>query len=218
MPTRSTVIAAVVVITLGLNLSLGYFAFAELPDYLFSASFKVTSLYPGDSDTFKVTLASLRNFDSQVTLRAAEIPDGVEVTFDANVTRLTSEENVTLTVNVKVDPEAPAGLVDLVIEANGGGLIHTVTAPLNIIGTGSITVIIENFWYYPDNLTIRKGSEVIWVNRDLVGHTATADAGAFDTNLLRQNQQYTVVFDEVGGYSYFCIPHPHMVGVVRVVD
>ncbi|MFQ6134870.1 MAG: plastocyanin/azurin family copper-binding protein [Nitrososphaerales archaeon] len=218
MPTKNFVIVAVVVITLGFNVSLGYMAFTEPPNYLITATPEITSLYQGDSVTFKVTLASLRNFDSQVTLRAAEIPEGVEVTFDKNVTQLTSEENVTFTVNVKVDPEAPAGLYDLVVEANSGGLIHTATEQLNIIGTGSIVVIIKDFWYYPDNLTIRKGSEVTWVNRDLTGHTATADNGEFDTDLLRQNQRYTVVFDQVGKHPYYCVPHPQMVGVVRVVE
>ncbi len=215
---RNRIIFSIVLSTLMLNVTLGYLAFAEAPDYSIIASPEITSLYQGDSITFKVTLASLRNFDSKVTLRAAEIPEGVTVTFDENVTRLTSEENVTITANIEVDPEAAAGLYELVIEANSDGLIHKAIEQLNIIGTDRIIVIIKDFWYFPDNLTIRQGSEVTWVNLDLTGHTATADNGEFDTDLLRQNQRYSMVFDQVGKFPYFCVPHPQMVGVVRVVE
>ncbi len=206
------------IIILFINVSLGYYAFAEPPDYLISATPSITTLYQGDSATFKIELASLRNFDAQVTLRVEENLKGVQVSFENNVTRLTSDENVTLAVNVKVDPDASAGLYDLVIEANSGGLIHKTIEQLNIIGIGRIIVTIKEFWYYPQNLSIRKGSEVTWVNLDLTGHTATADDREFNTDLLQQNQRATIVFDEVGKYPYYCIPHPQMVGVVRVVD
>lgn len=209
---------AVVAVMLGLNVSLGYIAFTEPPNYLITAAPEIISVYQGDSSAFNVVLASLRGFDSQVRMRAVKVPEGVEVAFDSDVAQLTGEENVTLTVSVKVDADAPAGLYDLVIEANSDGLIHTATEELNIIGTGSVLVIIKDFWFHPSNLTIRKGTEVTWVNQDLTGHTATADNGEFDSKILRQNQRFSMIFDVEGKHPYYCTPHPQMTGVVRVVE
>lgn len=203
---------------LALNIVFGYLSFAEPPDFTVNILPSFVSLDPGEAATFDITLSSIRGFESQVTLRVAELPKGVSATFDTNVTRLAGEENVTLTVAVKVDGSASAGLRDLVIEGNGGGIVHKATGAINIIGVGRVVVIIKNFWYYPDNVTIRKGTKVTWVNEDQVGHTATADNGDFNTELLRSNQRATVLFDKVGDNPYFCIPHPQMVGVVRVIE
>jgi plastocyanin len=208
----------IVISILILNLTLGFYAFAEPPDYTLSLDPPITSLYQGENITFEIILSSLRNFDSQVSIRAEEIPEGVTVDFENNVTRLTETENISITANVKVNTDAPAGLHEIIIEANGAGLIHKISKQLDIIGVGNIIVIIKDFWYFPDNLTIRKGSDVTWINQDLTGHTATADDGEFDTDLLRQNMQSTIKFDNTGKYPYFCIPHPQMVASVKVVD
>lgn len=214
---KNQIIGSIVAFFLAVNIVFGYLSFAEPPDFNVNVLPSFVSLDPGEATTFDMTLSSIRGFESQVTLRVAELPEGVSATFDTNVTRLTSEENVTLTVTVKVDESASAGLRDLVIEANGDGIVHKATSAINIIGVGRVVVIIRDFWYYPDNVTVRKGTEVTWVNEDQVGHTATADNGDFNTELLRNNQQATVMFDKVGDNPYYCIPHPQMVGVVRVI-
>lgn len=202
-----------------LNISVGYLAFAEPPDYFFEESEEVHSVYQGDSITYDFSLASLRNFESNIALSVKEAPEGIDVLLDNENVFLSSDENLTLSLTVNIKPDAPAGLYDIVIEANGDGLIHSITPKINIIGTGKIIVIIKDFWYYPENLTIREGSEVVWINQDLTGHTATADNGEFDTGLLQQNQRSSsVIFEKSGKYPYYCIPHPQMVGSIRVVE
>ena len=216
---KNSVILVIVVIFLGLNISIGYLAFAEPPDYLISATPDIISVYQGNSSSFNLNLTSLREFDSKIVVGVKEAPEGVDILVESIEAQLSSEENLILNVNVKVDSEAPAGLSDIVIEANGGGLVHTVALRLNIIGTGQIIVIIQDFLYFPNNLTVRAGSEIIWINKDLVGHTATADNGEFDTELLQQNQaSLSIVLDKVGVYPWFCVPHPQMVGAVRVIE
>jgi|TARA_B100001964_G_C14206778_1_gene588528 plastocyanin len=216
---KDYVIFAVVAIFLGLNISIGYLAFAEAPDYIITVNDNVNSVYQGASFSYDLTLTSLREFESKMTMRIKDAPEGVDIFVENENAQLSSGEDLVLKVNVKVDSEAPAGLYDIVIEANGNGLVHTATSQLNIIGTGQIIIIIKDFWYYPNNLTIKAGSEVIWVNQDFVGHTATADNGEFDTNLLQQNQvSMAIVFDKVGVFPWFCVPHPQMVGAVRVVE
>jgi hypothetical protein len=216
---KTPVIFIVVIVFLGLNILIGYLAFAEPPDYLINATPESISVYQGNSSSFNLNLTSLRDFESKIMVGIKEAPDGVEISMENDKVQLSNEKNLILKMNVKVDSKAPAGLYDIVIEANGNGLLHSVDLKLNIIGTGQIIVIIQDFWYFPNNLTVRTGSEIIWINRDLVGHTATADNGEFDTNMLQQNQaSLSIVFDKVGVYPWFCVPHPQMVGAVKVIE
>ena len=216
---KNAVILAVIVIFIGLNISIGYIAFAAEPDYIISMVPNVNSVYRGNSLSYDLTLTSIRDFESKIDVKVNDVPEGVDVVVESKGAMLSSEEDLIFKVNVKVDSEAPAGLYDIVIEANGNGLVRSATSQLNIIGTDQIIVIIEDFWYFPNNLTIRAGSEVIWVNKDFAAHTATANNGEFDTKLLQQNQvSLAIVFDKVGIYPWFCVPHPQMVGAVKVVE
>ena len=216
---KNAVILAVIVIFIGLNISIGYIAFAAEPDYIISMVPNVNSVYRGNSLSYDLTLTSIRDFESKIDVKVNDVPEGVDVVVESKGAMLSSEEDLIFKVNVKVDSAAPAGLYDIVIEANGNGLVRSATSQLNIIGTDQIIVVIEDFWYFPNNLTIRAGSEVIWVNKDFAAHTATANNGEFDTKLLQQNQvSLAIVFDKVGIYPWFCVPHPQMVGAVKVVE
>ncbi len=218
MHVSNTLILAVVAVMLGLNIFVGYMAFTEPPDYLAKFAPDTLSVYQGDSGSFDVDLSSLRGFTSQVRVRVTEAPEGVNITFDNNVTQLASSENTSLKANFKVAGDAPAGLYDIVVEANGGGLVHKTTGKINIIGTGRVIVNIQNFWFYPTNLTLRKGTNVTWINKDPTGHTSTADDRTWDSKMLLQNQEYTFEFNELGTYQYYCIPHPQMIAQIKVVE
>ena len=216
---KNPIIFVVVIIFIGLNISMGYLAFAEPPDYIISATPQIISVNQGNSSSFSLNLTSQREFESRIKIGIKEAPEGVDISVENGKGQLSSEASLILKINVNVSSEASAGLYDIVIEANGGGLVHSVTSKIDIIGTGQITVIIEDFWYYPNNLTVRAGSEIIWINKDLAGHTATADDGTFDTELLQHNQvSKPIVFNKIGAHPWYCIPHPQMVGAVKVIE
>jgi plastocyanin len=79
-------------------------------------------------------------------------------------------------------------------------------------------VVIDNFAFAPNELTVPVGTEVTWVNRDDVPHTATSTTKpkAFDSSTLDTDQTYSHVFTKAGEYEYFCAVHPHMTGKVIV--
>jgi len=79
-----------------------------------------------------------------------------------------------------------------------------------------LRVTIEQFSYHPADVTIPAGTVVRFINRDAVGHTATAVDSSFDTGNIPQNQFRDVTFDTVGDFEYYCIPHPSMRGFVHV--
>lgn len=78
-------------------------------------------------------------------------------------------------------------------------------------------VEIANFAYDPDPVTIEEGGKVIWVNRDSVAHTATAEDGSFDTGPIEEGKLKSETFKQPGTYEYVCSIHPQMHGTVEVV-
>jgi plastocyanin len=79
------------------------------------------------------------------------------------------------------------------------------------------TVLIQNFSFKPAHITIKRGTKVIWINKDSVQHTATANNGkSFDSGLLRKGKRYSHTFKRTGKKRYHCVPHPHMKGSVTV--
>ena len=79
------------------------------------------------------------------------------------------------------------------------------------------TVLIQNFSFSPANITIKRGTRVIWINKDGTAHTATANNGAFDSGTLQPGQRFSHTFKTAGKkYAYHCEIHPSMRGSVTV--
>ena len=79
------------------------------------------------------------------------------------------------------------------------------------------TVLIQNFSFKPAHITIKQGTRVTWINKDMTKHTATANNGAFDSGVLRPGQSYSHTFKTAGRTNkYHCEIHPFMRGSVTV--
>jgi plastocyanin len=79
------------------------------------------------------------------------------------------------------------------------------------------TVVIQNFSFKPAHITVKRGTRVTWINRDMTKHTATASNGAFDSGILRPGQSYSHTFKTAGRTNnYHCEIHPFMRGSVTV--
>jgi plastocyanin len=79
-------------------------------------------------------------------------------------------------------------------------------------------VTIDNFAFNPKTLTVPVGTEVTWINRDDVPHTATSAVKPrlFDSKTLDTDDKFSHVFTTPGTYPYFCAVHPHMTGEIVV--
>ncbi|RCW49158.1 cupredoxin domain-containing protein [Paenibacillus prosopidis] len=83
--------------------------------------------------------------------------------------------------------------------------------------TGEVHVVeIVNFGFSPSELTIKAGDTVKFINKDAVGHSATANDDSFDTGMLEQDKAKEVTFSKDGEFSYYCLPHPGMKGTIVV--
>jgi plastocyanin len=79
------------------------------------------------------------------------------------------------------------------------------------------TVLIQGFRFKPAKITVKRGTRVIWINKDSTQHTATANNGkSFNSGLLRKGQRYSHTFKSAGKKGYHCKPHPFMRGSVTV--
>jgi len=82
-------------------------------------------------------------------------------------------------------------------------------------GPKTHTVTIESAKFSPSELTVAVGDTVVWVNKDIFAHTATATSKAFDSKTLQPERSWRFVARKKGEFPYACSFHP-MNGVLRV--
>lgn len=78
-------------------------------------------------------------------------------------------------------------------------------------------VAIRAMAYHPETLAVARGDTVVWVNRDVVGHTATATGRPrWETALLAPGDTGRIVATVPGTAPYVCALHPTMHGVLVI--
>jgi plastocyanin len=107
------------------------------------------------------------------------------------------------------------GCVLLTLAAIGGARGAGPTASQPSAKAATHTVVIENLRFVPDTLEIRRGDTVVWENRDLVPHTATAQ-GRFDSGNIAPQAAWRHRFDTAGTLAVICRYHPTMKAQVTV--
>jgi plastocyanin len=78
------------------------------------------------------------------------------------------------------------------------------------------SVVIKNFEFSPNRITVTAGTPITVVNDDNVTHTFTANRGAFDTGDLNSGRRADVMVARAGTYPYHCEIHPFMKATVDV--
>jgi plastocyanin len=76
-------------------------------------------------------------------------------------------------------------------------------------------VVIDKMKFGPVPTGVKAGDTILWINRDMFRHTATAMNGAFNIDLPAGAKGKTVV-RKSGAISFLCKYHPGMRGVVKV--
>ncbi len=87
-------------------------------------------------------------------------------------------------------------------------------------GGQNVTVMIEDNYFSPANITVPVGTTVTWVQSGNNPHTTTSYDGLWDSGILPggSGQSFSFTFNQPGTYTYFCRPHEAqgMVGSVTV--
>ncbi|KAF6243909.1 hypothetical protein C6988_01445 [Nitrosopumilus sp. b1] len=78
-----------------------------------------------------------------------------------------------------------------------------------------------NSCYVPHEFTISAGESVTWKNDDVAFHSVTSGfydspTELFDSGHLDPSETFSVHFDKIGDFDYFCTLHPWMMGKIYV--
>ena len=76
-------------------------------------------------------------------------------------------------------------------------------------------VVIDKMKFGPLPAEVHAGDKIVWVNRDMFRHTATAADGSFNIDLASGAKGTTVV-RKAGAIPFVCKYHPGMRGVLKV--
>jgi plastocyanin len=77
-------------------------------------------------------------------------------------------------------------------------------------------VKIDNFTFAPQQLRVKAGTTVIWINEDDIPHTVASTTRQFKSAALDTDQRFSFTFTTPGSYEYFCSLHAHMTGTIVV--
>ena len=79
-----------------------------------------------------------------------------------------------------------------------------------------VRIEIQKFAFVPAEITVVRGTVVIFTNHDETPHTVADGARHFVSPALDTDDHYEHTFDSVGDVAYFCSVHPFMTGVIHV--
>jgi len=93
--------------------------------------------------------------------------------------------------------------------------------PISSPAAGTVVVFIRNFAFVPEQVSIKRGTNVTWVNCDEPGidaHTSTSNTGIWSSPTLASGDSFSRTFNDLTGtvFAYHCIPHPFMEGTINV--
>lgn len=96
----------------------------------------------------------------------------------------------------------------------GGG---TKTETPEAVSGDTVTVSMKDVLFTPENVTVKVGQTVKWVNDDPIDHTATAKSGSdFDSGNVKAGGTFEWEADKAGKVDYVCTIHPSQKGTITV--
>ena len=72
------------------------------------------------------------------------------------------------------------------------------------------TIVIEAMQFTPQILEVKQGDTVIWVNKDLFPHNATATDRSFQSSEIGPEGSWKFSAAKKGEHAYACTLHPPM--------
>jgi len=72
----------------------------------------------------------------------------------------------------------------------------------------TVKIMIEGMKFSPAAATAKPGDTIVWTNKDIVAHTVTSKAGAFDSKVIPPDATWTFVVKRKGEFPYICSLHP----------
>ena len=71
-------------------------------------------------------------------------------------------------------------------------------------------VDIRSLKFQPVDLVVAPGDTIVWINHDIVAHTATAGDKSWDSQSIGKESQWETIIRPGMAEEYFCRFHPNM--------
>lgn len=76
------------------------------------------------------------------------------------------------------------------------------------------TVEIKDMKFVPDDITVKEGDTVLWINQDMMSHDVTEEGSVWTSSVIPVGASWKM---EVKGFTnYYCSIHMVMKGKIRV--
>jgi amicyanin len=96
-----------------------------------------------------------------------------------------------------------------------GIAVFLLLAATPVRAADATAVKIGNFTFGPQEMKVKAGTAVTWINEDDMPHTVVSPNN-FRSKVLDTKGAYSFTFTTPGTYKYFCSLHPHMTGTIIV--
>lgn len=77
-------------------------------------------------------------------------------------------------------------------------------------------IVIQEFMFTPNPLTVKAGATVTWVNMDDEPHSVVSNTAMYRSGALDTKESFSFKFAQPGTYHFTCSIHPRMVGIIVV--
>ena len=77
------------------------------------------------------------------------------------------------------------------------------------------TITVDSVRFDPADLTVNVGDSIVWVNKDILAHTATTLKPGFDSKVIQPGKSWRYTVKKKGEFAYTCSFHP-MNAILRV--
>ncbi len=75
-------------------------------------------------------------------------------------------------------------------------------------------VEMQGLVFVPATIEAKVGDTVLWINTDVMPHTATAVDGAWDSGMMNAGDEWSLLVEETGEMNFICTFHPSREGVI----
>ncbi len=79
-----------------------------------------------------------------------------------------------------------------------------------------VEIVIDHYAFAPEEISVRKGETVRWINRDSVPHVVAV--GEVSSPVLAPGESFEWTFARAGSVTYGCPLHPRMVARFTVEE
>jgi len=108
--------------------------------------------------------------------------------------------------------------------SNLDGVLAALGLIIGSLGSGTAqatetqTVIIDNFNFKPNVITVKPGTHIVFKNQDDLPHTVVIPGMEVKSAMMDTDGTFEADFEKPGDFKYFCGVHPMMTGEVIVAE